>query len=81
METLGAIYGADAAVIHSRRLQLMLDDGRTVLDLRLASPRQYPEKPPLIALRYHFQTGSSKFLSLPDPAVAIFGVHRALNKF
>ena len=51
MEALEAIYGSDAIVIEDRRLQIRLDDGRTVLDLRLSSPGEYPAKPPCIALR------------------------------
>ena len=51
MEALQAIYGPDVTVIDNRRLQIRLDDGRAVLDLRLSLPGQYPAKPPCIAIK------------------------------
>ena len=55
MEAMEAIYGSEAVVIENRRLQIRLDDGRTVLDLRLSLPGDYPAKPPCIALRQVFK--------------------------
>ena len=52
MLALDAIYGTDAVVVSAERVQIHLDDGRLMLDLRLPRIGQYPAESPLVALRW-----------------------------
>lgn len=66
MLALEAIYGDNLCRIGQRRLQIILDDGRTTLDLRLAANGAYPLTPPLVAVQLgflHFCPPSPRLLS------------------